>query len=487
MLTKQIMEKNTVTTRPPIVAILGHVDHGKTSLLDKIRKTAVASREAGGITQSIGAWQVEVPKSLPAGRQGGEITFIDTPGHEAFGKMRSRGAAIADIAILVVAADDGVMPQTVESLQYIKEAKIPFLVAITKVDIVGVEPEKVKAQLADNGILLEGRGGDVVAVEVSSVTGKGIDDLLEMILLVSQMHEIKGSPEDVLEVPVIETLMDRRRGPVVRVIVRAGTLNAGDIIGFTGYTAKVRGLFNEKQESVKSAFPGMPVEILGFETLPPVGAVLTVSVGASATTVQQEKLNRNIEGLPIILKTDTAGSLEAIENKLPLTGLPAGRQVGVKLSGTGDISESDVLLASTTNAVIVGFNVRAPKDILKLAENEGVKIYTYKIIYELLADVDKWLKEKEEVGERVLGRAQIIAEFPHDKKKIAGAKVTEGRITKSDKLRLVKAGEVIGDIRSVSLKKQKLDVDKVSLGDEFGMLFEPQLDFKIGDVIESWQ
>lgn len=467
------MEKNTATTRPPIVAILGHVDHGKTSLLDKIRKTNVVSREAGGITQSIGVWQVDY--------KGQKITFIDTPGHEAFGKMRSRGTAIADIAILVVAADDGVMPQTIESLQYIKEAKIPFLVAITKVDITGVEPEKVKAQLADNGILLEGRGGDVVAVEVSSVTGKGIDDLLEMILLVSQMHTVAGLPDDNLEAPVIEALMDSRRGPVVRVVVRAGTLNIGDKIGAEGYTAKVRGLFDEKQEFVKSAFPGMPVELLGFETLPPVGSVLTAASGVQNTVQQREKLNRNIEGLPIILKTDTAGSLEAIENKLT-------NAVGVKLANTGDISESDVLLASTTNAVIVGFNVRAPESLLKLAENEGIKIYTYKIIYELLADIDKWVKEKESLGqEKILGRAQIIAEFPHDKKRIAGAKVTEGRITKFDKLRLVRVGEVIGDVRSVSLKKQKLDVDKVSIGEEFGMLFEPQLDFKIGDVLESWQ
>ena len=301
-----------------------------------------------------------------------------------------------------------------------------------------------------------------------------------MIALVAQMHGIKGLPEDSLEAPVIEALMHYRRGPVVRVVVRAGTLNIGDTIGAEGYTAKVRGLFNEKQESVKTAFPGMPVEILGFETLPSVGSVLTAAGGVQNTVQQQEKLSRNVEGLPIILKVDTAGSLEAIEGKLPHT-------VGVKLSGTGDISESDVLLASTTKAVIVGFNVRAPKQLLKLAENEGVKIYTYKIIYELLADVDKWLKEKEGLGERVLGRAQIVAEFPHDKKKIAGCKLTQGRITKSDKLRLVRAGEIIGDVRSVSLKKQKLDVDKVSLGDEFGMLFEPPLDFKIGDMLESWQ
>ncbi len=478
-------------SRPPIVVILGHVDHGKTSLLDKIRKTNVVVREAGGITQSIGAWQAKTSK-------GEKITFIDTPGHETFGKMRARGAKIADIAILVVAADDGVMPQTIESLQYIKEAQIPFLVAITKVDLKNADPGRVKSQLADNGVNLEGRGGDVVAVEVSSVTGKGIEDLLEMITLVSQMHEIKGSPGDDLQAPIIETLMHYRRGPVIRAVVRAGTLNVGDTIGSEGYSAKVRGLFNEIQKPITNANVGMPVEILGFSILPPVGAVLTQrspqgkqAQDSVVTTSVPERLAREVGGLPIILKTDTTGSLEAIQGQLkdPLRQSSSeASNVGILTAQTGDISDSDVLLASTTGAIVVGFNVRVPKSLLKRAENEGIKIYTYKIIYELMSDIDKWVKEKESLGqEKILGRAQIAAEFPHDKKRIAGGAVGEGRITRSDKLRLVRAGEVVGNVRIVSLKKQKIDVDKVMAGDEFGMLFEPPLDFKIGDVLESWQ
>lgn len=469
------MEKQHGNTRPPIVAVLGHVDHGKTSLLDKIRNTNLAAREAGGITQSIGAWQVKTPR-------GDKITFIDTPGHEAFAKMRARGAKVADIVILVVAADDGVMPQTAESLQYIKEAKVPFLVAITKVDLPGVSLEKVKTQLVNNGVMLEGLGGDVVAVEVSSVTGQGVEELLEMISLVAQMNDIKGDSGNFLEAPVVETLLDRRRGPVVRAIVRDGTLRTGDIIGADGISGRVRGLFDENRKPRDEATPGMPVEILGFEKLPPTGAVLkSVVKGVEENIVPQEKTIHGTKGFPVILKADTAGSLEAIENKLPGT-------VGVKLSGTGDISESDVLLASITGSVIVGFNVRASKNLLKLTESEKVKIYTYKIIYELLSDIDKWLKEKEDQGqEKILGRAQVVAKFPHDKKNIAGCKILEGRILKSDKLVLIRDNKPVGNVYVKSLKKGKLDVDKAVVGEECGILFDPQLDFTMGDVLESWK
>src|SRR3989344_3591292 len=352
----------TLQTRPPIVAVLGHVDHGKTSLLDKIRNTSIALQEAGGITQSIGAWQTET-------KEGKKITFIDTPGHAAFNNMRSRGAKLADIAILVVAADDGPMPQTKESLEYLREAQTPFIVAITKVDLGTAQVEVVKGKLAQEGVLLEGRGGDVVAIEVSSQTGQGIEDL---------------------------------------------------------------------------------VEVLGFDTLPLVGAFITSNespLSSVSTTYNLRPSRKRREGFWIILKADTAGSLEAIKGQL-------GEKVGIAFAGVGDFVESDVTMSSSTNSPLVGFNTRAGKDIQKMADEEGVKIYSYKIIYELLADVEKWQKELEESqSEKVVGRAQVIAQFPHEKNtRIAGCKILEGRITKNDKLRLVREDKTLGNIRALSLK-----------------------------------
>lgn len=459
------------TSRPPIVSVLGHVDHGKTSLLDSIRNTSVAAREAGGITQNIGAWQVTT-------KNGKKITFIDTPGHEAFSKMRSRGAHVADIVILVVAADDGVMPQTQESLKFIKEANVPFIVAITKVDLEAAQTEKVKTQLAQNGVLFEGRGGDVVTVEVSSKTGKGVDDLLEMISLVSELHGVSGDPQATLQAPIIETEIDARRGPTVRAVVREGTLKVGDMVGAESASVKVRGLFDEKQKPVKEAGPGTPVEILGFSSLPPVGA--TIGSPTEGTVATSKVARAKIEGFPVILKADTAGSLEAIIASL-------SGKVGVLDSGVGDVAEGDIVTALTGKAPVVGFNVKVPKDILAQAKEEGVYIYTYKIIYELLADCEKWAREKEELGaEKVLGKAQIVAEFPHNKNRIAGCKVLEGRIVRSDKLRLVRGLDVLGTVFIKSLRRQKEELSKVEVGEEFGVFFEPQLDFKVGDVLESF-
>ncbi|MBI4033031.1 MAG: GTP-binding protein [Candidatus Blackburnbacteria bacterium] len=482
------MEKTTRLPRPPIVSVLGHVDHGKTSLLDYIRKTSVAAREAGGITQSIGAFRVTT-------KNGKKITFIDTPGHEAFSQMRSRGARVADIVILVVAADDGVMPQTQESLGFIKEAEVPFIIAITKIDLPTAQPEKVKTQLAQNGVLLEGRGGDVVALEVSSKTGKGVEDLLEMISLVAELHGVSGDPKASPEAPIIETGLDPQRGPVVRTVVREGTLKIGDMIGAEGISAKVRGLFDENRKPIKEAGSGTPVEILGFSGLPPVGSVISVPGELQASTPRVAKApargwsasGGKIQGFPVVLKADTAGSLEAIIASL-------SGKVGILGASIGDIAEGDIVRASTIGAPIVGFNVKVGKDILALAEEEGVRIYTYKIIYELLSDVEKWAREKEELGqEKILGKAQIVAEFPHNKTRIAGCRVISGRVVRSDKLRLVRGSaeradkeEVLGTVFIKSLRRQKEEISKAEAGEEFGVFFEPQLDFKIGDVLESF-
>ncbi len=455
------------------MAILGHVDHGKTTLLDAIRKTSVASREAGGITQSIGAWQTKTP-------EGRAITFIDTPGHEAFRAMRSRGAKVADLAVLVVAADDGVMPQTRESLQYIKEEKTPFLVAITKTDLATAQPEKVKSQLLKEGVLLEGYGGDVVAIETSGKTGKGIDELLEMILLLADLGQVAGSHTAPLEAPVIEAGLDRRKGVVVHAILRNGGLAIGDIVSAEGTEAKVRGIFNEYGKPVKEVLLGQPVEILGFSEIPPVGSVLRPK-SSEAKKEAKEKVKAAGEGLPIIIKADTQGSLEAITVSL-------GDKVRILFSGIGDISETDIVNAALSQAIIVGFNVRVSKEMERLAQEQGVLMHIYRIIYELLQDIDKWIKEKEEQGkEKILGRAQVLAEFSYGKEKIAGCRMLEGRITSASRLRLVRDGAVLENTRPVSIRKNKEKVDKVEQGEEFGILFQPAVDFRVGDVIESWK
>ncbi len=472
------MEKNSSTqvssVRPPVVAILGHVDHGKTSLLDKIRNTNITAREAGGITQSIGAWQVTT-------KTGHTITFIDTPGHAAFSNMRSRGANIADVVILVVASDDGVMPQTKESIKFIKESNTPYIVALTKSDVAGAQPDRAKGQLLENEVIVEGYGGDIPVVSVSSKTGEGIDDLLEIISLVAEVSEIKGNAKNELEAYIIEAELDSRRGVVVSAIVKDGTLSVGQEVEAEDVSAKIRGLFDQNQKPVKEAKPGDPIEILGFSQVPPVGALIT-NIGASAKVRTRTAFVPKSEGFPILLKADTSGSLEAIVGQL-------STQVGVMDTGIGEVTESDVETARATKSVLVGFNTKVPKEVQRKATEDGVKIYVYKIIYELLSDVDKWIKEKEESErEKILGRAEILAQFPHDaKRKIAGCKVTEGRITKGDRLRLVRKDEILGSVRVLELKKQRQDAERVNSGEECGLLFEPQFDFQVGDMIESVQ
>lgn len=460
--------EKTLSPRSPIVAVLGHVDHGKTTLLSKIREEDLTRKEAGGITQSIGAWQVR------------GITFIDTPGHEAFQAMRSRGAQIADIVVLVVAADDGVMPQTRESLQYIRETQTPFLVAITKIDLKTANSESVKNQLEGEGVLLEDRGGDIVSVEVSGITGQGIDELLEMILLLSEINEVSGDARDNLEAPVIETELSSRRGPVVRVVVRDGTLRVGEEVSAGGYRVKIRGLFDQQQKPLKEALPGEPAEILGFSELPAVGSVVRAIDQEEKPVPPKQRQIGKIEGFPIVLKADTAGSLEALSEQLEGKVVFLGK-------GLGDISESDVILASPAQASIIGFNVRVSKEVRKIAEEEGVAVHIYKIIYELLNEVESWAKEREEAGkDKILGRAEIVAEFPSGKRRIAGGKVIQGRVSKTDNMRLLRGEEILGRIRPSSMKKQKEKVNEAGQGEEFGLLFEPQFDFRPGDVIESF-
>lgn len=462
------MEKNL--TRPPIVAVLGHVDHGKTTLLDAIRKTSVAAKEAGGITQSIGASQVET-------KEGKKITFIDTPGHAAFTKMRSRGASVADIAILVVDASDGVKPQTIEALQIIKEAKIPFIVAATKIDLPSASLETVEGQLEKEGVAFEGRGGDVPVVPVSGKTGKGIDELLETISLVAEVHEVRGSASEPLEAVIIETSKDKK-GSLATLIVRRGTLKVGELIHAENISCKLRALFSEKRVSVKEVFPGEPASVLGFDELPPIGAV----VSSGLSQIQEEKKKEMVkigkvdkEQIAIILKAKNAGSLEAVLGSLPQNTI-------VISTGVGDVNESDILLAKTSDAYVISFDSAVSPVVSKLAETEGVLVKKFDVIYDLTDALNELLKKGRQ---EILGRAEIIATFPYENQKVAGCKVLEGKITKVDNLVLLREEKEVGRVKPVSLKKQKQEILEAKAGEEFGIIFTPSLDFKIGDVLVS--
>ncbi|MBI2330207.1 GTP-binding protein [Candidatus Daviesbacteria bacterium] len=476
-------------SRPPIVTILGHVDHGKTTLLDFIRKSAVAAKEHGGITQHIGAYQVAHDNKL--------ITFIDTPGHAAFEKMRSRGANVADIAILVAAIDDGLMPQTIEAIKHIQAAKVPTIVAINKIDLPGIDKNvqllKIKKQLSDQKINLEEYGGDVPVIPLSAKTGEGVDKLLEMILLVSEMHELKGDPALSAAGVVIEANLDKFKGSVATVLVRNGTLKRGDAIAIGGVTGKVRGLFDYNGKPVDMAGPSTPVEVLGLEAVPQVGAVLgelpEVKQAEAIISLVDRLKAGDTKTLKVIIKADKQGSLEAIETSL-LKFNGEKKIIDFIFSGTGDIGEENIKLAATVGAIVIGFNVKVASGAQKLAENEHVLIRNYNIIYELLEDVEEVVNTLLEVGqlEEVLGKANIIAEFPHGKlEKIAGCRMTEGTIAKGQKIRVVREGVLVGETKLKSLKKVKEEVNKVEKGNDCGMLFDPIVDFQIGDTVESFR
>ncbi len=475
--------------RPPIVTILGHVDHGKTTLLDFIRKSSVAAKEHGGITQHIGAYQVTHNSYL--------ITFIDTPGHAAFEKMRSRGAKVADIAVLVVAIDDGIMPQTIEAIKHIQEAKVPLIVAVNKIDIQGIDKNvqllKIKKQLSDQKINLEEYGGDVPLLPISAKTGEGVDKLLEMISLVAEMHELKGNPALPPAGVVIEATLDKFKGPVATILIRNGTLKKAQEIMIGGVKSKVRGMFDFSGKALDSAEPSTPVEVLGLEAVPQVGAVLGELAEVKEAEAIQSLVDKLRQGdaktLKLVIKADKQGSLEAITASLEKFN-EERKVVNAVFSGTGDIGEENIKLAATIGAIVIGFNVKIASGAQKLAENEHVLIRSYNIIYELLEDVEEVVNTLLEVGqlEEVLGKANIIAEFPHGKnEKIAGCRMTEGVIAKGQKIRVVRVGELIGETKLKFLKKVKEEVNKVEKGNDCGMLFDPPIDFTIGDVVESFR
>lgn len=479
------------TKRPPIVTILGHVDHGKTSLLDYIRKAAVAAREHGGITQAIGAYQIT--------HEGSAITFIDTPGHAAFEKMRSRGAKVADIAVLVVAIDDGLMPQTIEAINHIKNAKVSMIVAVNKVDLPGInktaQMEKIKKQLSDRDVLIEEYGGDVPIVEVSAKTGQGVDKLLEIIQLVAEVNEFKGDPSLPATGVVVESKLDKFKGPIATVIVQNGTLKKGEQVVIGGVKGKLRGLIDFMGKQLDSAGPSTPIELLGLEGVPAVGAEL-----GKETSTKEEKqaqvasiLDRlkkdETSTLKVVIRADVAGSLEAIEDALQKFN-EESEHVKVVSASTGDISEGDVKMAASTGAIIIGFNVKVANQTMKMAETEGVLLRTYNIIYELIEEIEAVVEEMLKVGalEEIYGTAQILAVFPYGKsEQIAGCKVLDGYITKGPKVKILRGEEIIGETKIKSLKKVRDEVTRVEKSDECGMMFDPNIDFRVGDLIQSFR
>ncbi len=480
------MQRSPSLLRPPIVAVLGHVDHGKTTLLDTIRKTTVALGEHGGITQHIGAYQINLEPRT--------ITFIDTPGHEAFAKMRSRGAVASDIAILVIAADDSVKPQTVESIHQIKKASVPMIVAVNKIDLPTAKVDKVKSDLAKHGVQVEGFGGDVPIVPISAKQGTGIKELLDLILLVSDMKGSTSEPHAPFEGIVIETHVHKGKGMVATVIVKKGTLVAGSpLYERAAAVGKVRAMYDENGEVVKEALPSKPVEVLGFRQLPAVGSVLRGVARRDQAVPLRSAIAREASLLPdflklpeeeekrelkLVLKADTAGSLEAIVASLP-------EAATVIFSGIGDIAESDILTAKASGAIVVGFQVKIPSAVLKLAQAEKVICRTYMIIYELLSELEDAAEGLVEVlvVERELGRGQIIAEFPYEDSRIAGTKVASGRLARGDSIKIMRGEEEIAQVRIKSMRRGKEDVTKVEEGVECGIIFDKKVDFAIQDAI----
>lgn len=496
-------DPKTLVLRPPVVTVMGHVDHGKTSLLDAIRQTHVTSSEAGGITQHIGAYQVVY--------QGRKIVFLDTPGHEAFTAMRARGAQVTDIAILVVAADDGVMPQTIEAINHAKSANVPIVVAINKIDRPGANPDRVKQQLSEHGVVAEDWGGDTIMVPVSAYKKTGIGDLLEMVLLVAEMQEIKANPNRPAQGTIIEAQLDKGRGPVATVLVQKGTLRIGDtIIAGTAY-GKVRAMVNDRGDKIKKAEPSTPVEVLGLSDVPQAGDVLVVVDEKTARSVAEKRIAKKrsedlqqnqkvslddifkqikegtLKDLNIVIKADVQGSIEALRQALLKLSNDEVR-VSVVHAGVGAINESDVMLASASNALIIGFNVRPDGNARKAAEAEKIDIRTYRVIYDAINDVQAAITGMlaPQFKENILGRLEIRQVISFSKALVAGCYVLEGKATNNSQVRIIRDGIVIHEDKIESLRRFKDDVKEVATGFECGVTFEKFRDFREGDIVETF-
>ncbi len=501
--TEQIREEEAagLKPRPPVVAVMGHVDHGKTRTLDAIRQTNVMASEAGHITQHIGAYQVEV--------DGKKISFLDTPGHEAFTAMRAHGAQITDIAVLVVAADDGVQPQTLEAIDHAKAAGVPIVVAINKIDKANANPDLVKQQLADAGLVIEEWGGDVIAVPISAKEKKGIPELLENILLVAEMLELKAAPGKPAIGVVIEAGMDKNKGPLATVLIQDGTLRPGNIVVVGDTWGKVKAMHNDTGKQVRKAEAATPVELLGLGAVPKAGDTLTAVASEHQARALLQKREREaqqrhaisldnlykqitdgqVKELNLILKTDVQGSIEPI--KKSLAELPQDQvQIRIIRSGTGDITESDVMLAAASKGLVIGFDVGVDTGAKKMAEMEGVDIRVYDIIYSLKDDMEKALKGMLEpiYVDVIEGHAEVRAVFSSGKKeKAAGVIVSDGKITRSSLVRVWRKKQMLADSTLSSLRRFKDDVKEVAAGYECGVGVKDFSEFEVGDMLEFYK
>ena len=491
--------------RPPVVTIMGHVDHGKTTLLDTIRKTSVAEGEAGGITQAIGAYQIDY--------KGKKITFIDTPGHAAFTEMRARGAKVTDIVIIIVAADDGVMPQTKEAIDHAKAAKVPIIVAVNKIDKPDANVERVLTEMSNNGIQPEAWGGDVMFVNISAKTGEGIDDLLERILLISEIEQLKANPDRYATGTVIESKIDKSSGVITNLLIENGTLRLGDPIVVGTISGRVRTLKNDRGENLVKASPSMPVSITGLSESPSAGDKFMAfenekkakKVAEERKIIAKEKenkpkskislddlFNRKEAGekeINIILKADVKGSEEAVKNSLLKLDVE-GIKINVIRSGIGNITESDVILAEASDAIIIGFNIRPEHKIVEIAKDKGIDIRLYNIIYKVVEEMEAALKGKlePEYKEEVTGTAEVRKLFKFSKVgTIAGSYVTSGVIKRGSKVRVIRDGIVVNDSIIASLAREKDQAKEVKQGLECGITIENFNDIKVGDIIEGFE
>ena len=491
--------------RPPVVTIMGHVDHGKTTLLDTIRKTSVAEGEAGGITQAIGAYQIDY--------KGKKITFIDTPGHAAFTEMRARGAKVTDIVIIIVAADDGVMPQTKEAIDHAKAAKVPIIVAVNKIDKPDANVERVLTEMSNNGIQPEAWGGDVMFVNISAKTGEGIDDLLERILLISEIEQLKANPDRYATGTVIESKIDKSSGVITNLLIENGTLRLGDPIVVGTISGRVRTLKNDRGENLVKASPSMPVSITGLSESPSAGAkVMAFENEKKAKKVAEERkiiakekenkpkskislddlFNRKEAGekeINIILKADVKGSEEAVKNSLLKLDVE-GIKINVIRSGIGNITESDVILAEASDAIIIGFNIRPEHKIVEIAKDKGIDIRLYDIIYKVVEEMEAALKGKlePEYKEEVTGTAEVRKLFKFSKVgTIAGSYVTSGVIKRGSKVRVIRDGIVVNDSIIASLAREKDQAKEVKQGLECGITIENFNDIKENDILETYE
>ncbi|WP_432739156.1 translation initiation factor IF-2 [Clostridium perfringens] len=499
------VEEENLAKRPPIITVMGHVDHGKTSLLDAIRKSKVTSTEAGGITQHIGAYTVEV--------NGETLTFLDTPGHEAFTAMRARGAQITDVVILVVAADDGIMPQTVEAINHCKAANVPMIVAINKMDREGANPDRVKQELTEHGLVVEDWGGDIIAVPVSAKTRENIDTLLEMVLLTSEMQELKADAGRKAKGTVVEAKLDKGRGAVATLLVQNGTLHMGDSIIVGSTYGRIRAMFDDSGKKIKSAGPSIPVEVLGLSEVPSAGDRFTVvkdeKTARNMAEARKEKIRQesfatshrvsledlysqikegSVKELSVIVKADVQGSVEAIKASLEKLSTDDVK-VRVIHGAVGAISETDITLAAASNAIVIGFNVRPDNNAVAASERDGVEVKTYRVIYDAIEDIKSAMigMLDPEYKEVVLGTAEIRATYKiSNVGTIAGGYVLTGKLVRNADVRVIREGIVIFESKLASLKRFKDDVKEVNAGYECGFSVEKFNDIKEGDIIEAY-